>query len=94
MSEQTFSVGEIAVLIDLIDEVWRGSEVQIDGPLDVHPCMNVRTGESFFEPVYPLHLVATGASGFAPPRCLRKRRPPQDWKTLCDLTDLPREEMA
>lgn len=88
MSE-SFSVGEIAVGFGFVVDIENnGMECEIEGPLEwaawYHP--NGEVGECFGHDV----RWADGEEGFERPEHLRKRRPPQDWKKLCRLTDAPR----
>jgi hypothetical protein len=79
-------MGEIAVIAVSDDAHWPvGREVEILSPLRRCGC----------RPFCPLlvHVIGydDGGEVYAPPHCLRKRRPPQDWKKLCNLTDVPKE---
>lgn len=82
MNNESFKVGEIAtIVLTHPDFNWylnTECEVIGHGPND-------RDG-------YEYEIRCTdGRKLYAAARCLRKRRPPQDWVKLCNLTDLPRE---
>ena len=82
----TFKVGEIAIIAAVdhpnVRGDWVGKEVEILGPLEQF------RGEASYRISHPLGRLA---NAYAAQRHLRKRRPPQDWVKLCNLTDIPRE---
>lgn len=98
MSEQ-FEVGEIAIHNNRASEFY-GTEVTVMGPLA--PRLFIEHGVLGRAPCYeitcPAMEVIRLRKGYPPfiaePHELRKRRPPQDWKSLCRLTDTPLEEIA
>jgi hypothetical protein len=90
MSHEKFEVGEIAIAVspNAHDELGvHGTEVLIEGPLQQ------RTFTDGL--VYWSYLTSSPAKpGWqlrAKPEWLRKRPPKQDWKSICNLTDTPRE---
>lgn len=91
----TFEVGEIAVIAAFIDHPERmGWEVEIIGPLQNYWVRPIHR-ESYMKFGYQVRLPQPDALGRIN-ACygaheLRKRRPPQDWVKLCNLTDVPRE---
>lgn len=92
MSEQTFSVGEIAILVcpDMPGDyglellMYVGEEVRIHSPL--------RFDSAAIDFMVYEIVVSNGDLWAVTPYCLRKRRPPQNWKSLCNLTNVPAEE--
>lgn len=88
-----FKVGEIVEIHSLQhDTEWNGREAQVIGPLQVYDNVHSRSrgelesiyGYRLEAPWWPRKIVLES-------RFLRKRRPPQDWVKLCNLTDVPRE---
>lgn len=91
---ETFSVGEVALFVREGSD-YSGAECTIIGPLSYRFVRDRKDGATSHKWVYlidgPFDSIP-GTRGFvAAPENLRKRRPPQDWKTLCNLTDTPRE---
>lgn len=92
----TFKIGEIAILQNGVKHPeFDGMEVEvvaIPQPFDQHwPGEPWYTGAGFYRVKLP--FVRENGSPYLQslPHQLRKRRPPQDWVKLCNLTDLPRE---
>ncbi len=93
VNEPTFSIGEIAIVRrpgDAGDDeeffnLYEGKEVQINSRLYFDP---QAIGFYMYEVLSP-----DGDRWCATPHCLQKRRPPQDWKALCNLDSVPREEI-
>ena len=88
----SFSVGEIAILVNQAPWVTKpyysdGTEVSIVQGLSSHQLEDKRF------PELRCYVIATpdGCEWAAVPEMLRKRRPPQDWMKLCNLTNEPRE---
>lgn len=95
---ESFSVGEIAIWARTLGSkefsgttgrsIRRGSEVTVVGPLMLR-AVRLKTGVDFLN-TYEI-VDEDGYSWAAFPEWLKKRPPKQDWKTLCNLTDLPSE---
>lgn len=95
MSHQ-FKVGEIAVVTYTRGpHLVVGEEVEVIGPLETR-MMHTGAVETGYR-VYSRHscdpvskqILTTGRFICVLPDQLRKRRPPQDWVKLCNLTHLP-----
>jgi hypothetical protein len=88
---ESFKVGEIAVLCNAtILAEYNGQECQVIGPLTTRAARSLSTGGTVYLFGYRV-VVADGKTLAVEPQQLRKRRPPQDWKAICNLTDAPRE---
>jgi hypothetical protein len=89
---ESFSVGEIAILqkLECFPE-YNGYEVKIIGPLEYRSAWNQLRNENVWQMGYRCELPGYPRKIVVEPYQLRKRRPPQDWSKLCNLTDLPRE---
>lgn len=89
----TFEIGEVAIFHDP-GNGYHGKEVTIIGPLE-HGMLLV--GRNRYRAHWH-HAVDVmdcyGKPSYAPVEYLRKRRPPQDWKSLCKLDEIPAEEVA
>lgn len=90
MDNQTFSVGEIAVICNAPAHArhYEGCEVVITAPLAyrewyVYPTRTDCAGLAY-ECDFP-----TGERMCIRPIYLRKRRPPQDWVRIANLVSLP-----
>jgi hypothetical protein len=88
-------MGEIAIFVRPGSPHY-GAEVTIVGPLEVRARIDGRDFGRHFDACYlidgPFGPTPFGQGQWsATPEWLRKRRPPQDWTKLCNLTDLPRE---
>lgn len=92
MSNETFTPGDVCKLItheharihpDV--RIYVGQEGTI-----LHTCIGTHISG------HPFHLLEMqdGHRLCATPCCLRKRRPPQDWVTLCRLDEIPSEVTA
>lgn len=89
MNNETFKVGEIAIYVcsDHHSE-YNGQECTVDSPLGWRFPKNVVTGQLM--EVYGYRTIAQDGTIFTcRPEQLKKRRPPQDWQTLCNLQDKP-----
>jgi hypothetical protein len=93
----TFSVGEVA-LIHAPGGRYHGAEVTIIESLHMYTPVN--SCGALGDPVegytiagdsLPPYAFKTGKGWGIARQNLRKRRPPQDWKSICNLTDAPRE---
>lgn len=81
MSEQ-FEVGEIAIYWYPSSQ-YHQTEVTIVGPMECHqPGL---FGYPIDCPTWPYNRQKSWVT--ISPDFMRKRRPPQDWKSLCHLTD-------
>jgi len=83
---ESFSVGEI---VELVYSRYESRTL----PMEVKV---VGLPEQVFDRIAWVFLMAysievDGVEYYALPEQLRKRRPPQDWVKLCNLTDIPRE---
>lgn len=93
MSERTFHVGEIAILVtpdgplDNLDVLffsrYARTEVTVNSDLIWDPC-----AIGFW--VHEVEMY-DGSHCIVTPRCLRKIPPKQDWKVLCKLNAVPQE---
>lgn len=80
---EKFEVGEVAILVD---EFGRPiNEVTIDS-VDAASRYVCQNGHGL-QVIY--HVAGWPEDDWLCGCVLRKKRPPQDWKTLCNLTDLP-----
>jgi hypothetical protein len=80
VSNESFSVGEIAELVySRYHRDISGIEALVIGPLEYR--FNMISGLA--EHSYAIEC--EGLKYLALPDQLRKKRPPQDWKTLCNL---------
>ena len=79
MSNETFKVGEIAILTVSGACGSVGDEVEVRGSVN-----DEFWGFQWIIRGNGLELMCNRGS-------IRKRRPPQDWVKLCNLTDVPRE---
>lgn len=92
MSEK-FEVGEVAEWCNLDgdDEYCNGQECTITGPLEYcGETVDRYTGETNHG--WGHDVTDSEGEWFAFVTDLRKRRPPQDWTSLCHLTDSPVSE--
>jgi hypothetical protein len=98
LNGETFSIGEVALFVREGSRYY-GTEVMVVGPCALRPARDRKDGA--LRAVYgyeidgPFERVAgTNGKFIAEPHHLRKRRPPQDWQALCNLTDKPVEAPA
>lgn len=90
---EKFEVGEIAILQNcVLHPEHNGREVEILALPRPHNWLFI-DGETILAGSYVTQRHGWGGNSTRanPPQYLRKRRPPQDWVKLCNLTDLPRE---
>lgn len=88
---ETFKVGEIAVIQHCQNFAeYEGVECEITDGLEPRMCWRGIKCDLALVNVYCV-LAADGKEFVLEPYQLRKRRPPQDWLKLCNLTDIPRE---
>jgi len=89
-------MGELAIYIR-VGSRYFGDEVRIAGPLRCRRIFDSRDGRIIEADAYEIDAPTSWIGGdpklpwCAEPHELRKRRPPQDWVKLCNLTDVPRE---
>lgn len=91
---EKFEVGEIAIF-SRPNSIFFGIEVSITLPLHNSLTKDRLDGSIRREDVYGIYAPELGLppsqiGWVARPKDLRKRRPPQDWVKLCNLTDIPR----
>lgn len=91
----TFNVGEI-VLIHRPGHHLHGTEVTVVEGLHMYAPINsdgsvgdVVEGYTVSGEQLPPYTFTRGRGWGVEPQYLRKRRPPQDWVKLCNLTELP-----
>ncbi len=82
-----FAVGEIAVVLNTVPK-FAGMEVTVLQVEDASDYTNTCHGNLYITSAHPEFLFCDCA--------LRKKRPPQDWRRLCNLDDVPQraEELA
>lgn len=92
MAEETFSVGEVAIFWCEGDKFHK-TEVTIISPLERQLCIDRDSGAIFYDRVYRISApgVSQECNPCAPPRYLRKKRPPPDWVKLCKLDEVPKK---
>lgn len=81
---ESFSVGEIAIFKHDGMARYDGQEVEVFSVTGCNGCGRSPHGRYGIRAQDGHRLCVDG-------RTLRKRRPPQDWVKLCNLTDVPRE---
>lgn len=91
MSQQTFSVGEIAIIIGDCPLRFFGDEVTVTKGLGDHLAWVPQHQACEMIHGYEIAHPAFATRGVVRPHALRKKRPPQDWAKLANLTDVPRE---
>ncbi len=82
-----FVVGEVAVFF-CPGRSYHGKDVLITQGLHFTTCDDADTGETksgMFYGVQPSFLPCSLQKYVAEERLLRKKRPPQDWRSLCSL---------
>lgn len=79
-----FRLGEIAIFKSTCMTQYYGQEVEIFSLTGCQNCGRDPAGRYGIRTQDGRHLCAG-------PKTLHKRRPPQDWVKLCNLTDVPRE---
>lgn len=80
----SFKRGDVCEIVaDAVHPERIGLECTVTGPLEPSMFAGV--------PVYPVRCPHAPILVWAQPGTLKLKRPPQDWKTLCNLTDTPRE---
>lgn len=84
----TFEIGEIAIFRRPEDK--RGMEITILSVLHFQRWRDQRTGQICYGMAYQIDPGIPG-KWVAEPHELHKRRPPQDWVSLCKLRWLPEE---
>lgn len=93
---ERFSVGEVAIYWREASQFHR-MECTISEPLEWRTWRCIETGEMgrtlSYAVDFPSNPLTQNWRGrwIAEPHELRKKRPPQDWQRLCNLTDAPRE---
>lgn len=86
-----FNLGEIAIA-----HAWdgvphlNGTDVEVIEGLQYREGIT-HTKRRILQVLAYIVLDIDGKRWVAPPSRLRKKRPPQDWATLCNLTQRPRE---
>lgn len=90
----TFKIGEIAILQNATNPAENGMEVEVVAqPRPTNwffPVTSMLIPANYYVIKANVGLDGTPYWGCRPDQ-LRKRRPPQDWMKLCNLTDIPRE---
>jgi hypothetical protein len=90
MSAESFRVGEIA-LVNKPSHPASGEEVEITDLPQPSGGLGYRCSAGTWTDGDKYTVLWRGMHRAILPQYLRKRRPPQDWKRLCNLTDTPRE---
>lgn len=99
MSTERFEVGEVAIYHRPGSRV-HGHEVTVLAGFQDRLCYDTLTGDTRVIAGYEISVPSWygsppyGGSWMAERHELRKRRPPQDWARLCDLNEIPSEELA
>lgn len=91
MSDQTFSVGEVAIIVGDCLPNMIGDDVTIAGVRQLYLAWVPTLQRAMMVDGYAVSHPAFPTNGIVRPEYLRKKRPPQDWAKLANLTNAPRE---
>lgn len=96
---EKFDVGEVAIF-NRPGSQFNGVEVTVTGPLARRLMRDYRDGRMFTADSYLIdgpfdhlpHVFSSTGKWSCLPEHLRKRPPPQDWVSICNLTSVPTQE--
>jgi hypothetical protein len=89
VTPETFSIGEIAIVIGDVNPRYLGEDVTVIGPLASYPCTEALTGIDTVHFAYKCSLADFERPAFIAPHFLRKKPQPGETRGALDSDATP-----